>query len=354
VRIAFVQTYPIYHDGVDTADWLSINGREVEMASHLARSGNELEFWAVGVRPSVVDIPGQGEALFPLRIFPPRHFRGRTRNHASPALLSRARSFRADLHVLKGTNGGVGIHLLREYAVPAEAAFAFILGGGHYSRFVPRARCVFYQTELQRGWLERPAARPWRRPVPAERLVFLPKTVDTGLFSPDPDAAKEWDILVACRLIDRLKNLGVLVPLARRFRVAVAGSGPDEDRLRKKIPQATWLGRIPHAELPRALRASRLFMHTGVRELVPRVLTEAMACGIPAVAFAGPITPEVVPPGCGILVPGRDFVRPIAALLEDEESRRSLGRMAREHAVAHLSPACIKAPLDEMLRRIGR
>lgn len=354
MRVALIQSYPIYHDGVGTAEWLSLNSREVGMAAHLARAGHDVEFWAVGEREEEMSLPGRDEPLFPLRVFPPRRLGGRTRDHFSPALLARAERFRADLHVLKGINGGVGVHLLRRYAVPECRDFVFILGGGHYSRYVPRARCVFYQTEQQRCWLERPGKRFWRMAVPSERLVFLPRAVDTEMFSPADDAAKEWDVLVACRLINRLKNLDVLGLLGRRFRVAVAGSGPDEDRLRKKYPHVTWLGRVPHHELPRVFRGARLFMHTGVREVLPRVIAEALSCGIPVVAFAGVVTPEVVPSRCGILVPARDFLRPIAVLLEDGQARRSMGRKAREHAIAHLGRAAFQAPLEEMLRRLGR
>jgi glycosyltransferase involved in cell wall biosynthesis len=349
LRVAFVQTYPIYHDGVDTEEWLSLYGREIGMAASLARTGHDVEFWAVGEREETVDIPRIGGAPFSLRIFPPRRFGGRSRDHWSPALLARARSFRADLHVLNGLNGGAGIRLLREHAVPVGAAFSFILGGGHFSRFVPRAAGIFYQSAQQRLWLERPGLRIWRRAVLPERLIFLPRTVDTALFSPGPDVRKEWDVLVACRLIDRLKNLSVLGPLGRRFRVAVAGSGPDEASLRRRFPNVTWLGRIPHQSLPRLFRASRLFMHTGVREILPRVITEAMSCGIPAIAFAGLVTSNVLPRGCGLLVPAKGFLEPIEALLGDEDARHTMGRLAREYALAHLNPSCFETPLREMM-----
>ncbi|MBN2266628.1 MAG: hypothetical protein JW775_12535, partial [Candidatus Aminicenantes bacterium] len=165
MRIAFVQTYPVYHDGVGTDEWRSLNSREIDMAACLARSGHAVEYWAVGRREESAGLPGKGEELFPLRVFPPRRFGGLTRNHWSPGLLARAREFRADLHILNGLDGGAGTRLLRFYVLPAGAAFGFILGGGHYSRFVPRARCVFYQSEDQRVWLEEPGARLWRRAV---------------------------------------------------------------------------------------------------------------------------------------------------------------------------------------------
>lgn len=354
MRFAFVQTYPIYHDGVPVDEWISINGREMAMAAHLAGVGHDVEFWAVGERGETLAMGGPGSPSFPLRIFPPRRLGGRTGGHVSPGLVGRAREFQADLHLLKGTNGGAGLFLLGDFLVPSRREFAFILGGGHYSRAVPMARFVFYQSLVQRVRLEDPGSRFWRKAVPSDRLIYLPKAVDCGLFSPEPETVKEWDILVACRLVDRIKNLGVLGRLGRHFRVAVAGSGPDEARLRKRFPGIAWLGRVPHAGLPAVMRAARIFMHTGLREDAPRVVSEALSCGVPVVAFAGRIAPEAVPPGCGLLVPERDPIPTLAALLADEPSRQTMGRAARAHAVAHTGPASFVGPTEDMLRRYAR
>lgn len=353
MRVAFVQTYPIYHDGVATDEWLSFNTRELAMAAHLAGAGHEVEYWAVGDREERRDIGRPGEG-FPFLVFPPSRREGPTRAHVSPALVERARAFRAGLHLLKGVDGGIGTHLLRTCLVPDRREFVLVLGGAVYSRFVPLARGVLCESEDQRLRLGRPGLRFWRRPVPAARTVFLPPVVDPRLFCPDPAAAKEWDLLVACRLVERIKNLSVLGELGGRFRVAVAGSGPDEARLKRRFPGLAWLGRLPHAELPAAMRAARLFMHTGLRESMPRVVPEAMACGVPVVAFAGRIAPEAVPDGCGLKVPVRGFCGPIGALLRDDGAREEMGRRAREHALAHWGPERIGPPLDDLLARIAR
>jgi glycosyltransferase involved in cell wall biosynthesis len=353
VRVAFVQTYPIYHDGVSTDEWLSFNTRELAMAAHLGAAGHQVEFWAVGERDERRDL-GPAGAGFRFLVFPPLRRGGRSRDHTSPALVERARAFRAGLHFLKGVDGGIGTHLLRTHLVPERRDFIFVLGGASYSRFVPLARGVLCESAEQRLRLGRPGLRFWRPAVPAARTVFLPPVVDPRLFSPEPAVAKEWDILVACRLVARIKNLGVLGELGRRFRVAVAGSGPDEARLRSRHPGLAWLGRLPHAELPAAMRAARLFMHTGLRESMPRVIPEAMACGVPVVTFAGRVAPEAVPGGCGLTVPVRGFSIPIEALLRDDRARAEMGRKAREHALAHWGLERVGPPLDELMARLFR
>lgn len=353
MRVAFVQTYPIYHDGVSTGEWLSFNARELALAAHLAAAGHEVEYWAVGDREERRDL-GRPGAGFPFLVFAPSRREGPTRAHVSPALVERARDFRAGLHLLKGVDGGIGTHLLRTCLVPERRDFVFVLGGAAYSRFVPSARGVLCESEGQRLRLGRPGIRFWRRSVPATRTVFLPPVVDPRLFSPEPVVAKRWDILVACRLVDRIKNLGVLGELGRRFSVAVAGSGPDEARLKKRFPGIAWLGRLPHAELPAAMRAARLFMHTGLRETMPRVVPEAMACGVPTVTFAGRVAPEAVPDGCGLRIPLRGFCGPIEALLRDDRAREDMGRKAREHALANWGTERVGPPLDDLLSRIRR
>jgi glycosyltransferase involved in cell wall biosynthesis len=354
MRIAFVHAFPIYHDGVSTEEWLTRLLREQWMAEYLAELGHEVEYWAVGERREDRAMPMPENPRYQFRIFPPDRRAGRTRTHVSSELTARAREFEAHLHLVKGVDGGVGRHLLRTYLFPEKRPIVFILGGGHYSPDVSQSSFVLCQTERQRIRLKSPGLRVWRKAVPVNRLLLLPKSLDTDLFRPVPGTVKEWDVFVACRLLRRLKNLDVLGPLSRRFRVAVAGTGTDGPRLRKRHRRVCWLGYVPYREMPQYLNRARLFMHTGVREESPKTITEAMACGLPVVAFAPSISREILPSECGLLVRGREYLRPIAALLQDADRMRSMGHHARDWAQRHFHKESYRQPLAEILRRLGK
>lgn len=352
MRFAFVHAFPVYHDGVSTGEWLTRVFQEQWMAEDLARRGHEVEYWAVGEQREDRPRPSAEGSLYTFRAFPPDRRSGRSRTHFSSALADRARAYGAHLHLVKGVDGGAGNHLLRTCLIPEGRPFAFMLGGGRYSPLVRHARFVLCETERQKTELANPGPRLWRRPFPADRLALLPKSLDLGLFRPLPDSEKRWDILVACRLIRRLKNLDVLGPLSRRFRVAAAGTGRDGPRLRERFREVEWLGYVPYREMPQIYNQARLFMHPGVREESPKTITEAMACGLPVVAFSPSIGPDVLPSQCGLLVRERDFLRPIETLLGDEERRRDLGREARRRAEARFAMDSFRGPLEEMLRRL--
>jgi glycosyltransferase involved in cell wall biosynthesis len=182
--------------------------------------------------------------------------------------------------------------------------------------------------------------------------VRFPKFIDTQVFRPGPEVPKEWDILVVGRLISRYKNYAVLAALSQRFRTAVCGDGPEAARLQSLYPQVNWLGYIPNHELPHYYNRAHLFMHTSFRDFYPRVLAEAMACGLPCIAFKKGIAPEVLPPDCGLLVSHRDFTGPIAELLKDHPRRLQLGQQARRHALEHMgADACLKA-LEKLFLRL--
>jgi glycosyltransferase involved in cell wall biosynthesis len=369
LRIAVVLTYPIYHDSsaLTLQEWLKAPDRERSLAALMASMGHTVELWAAGScqETFVSEEPVPGNRSYTLRVFPADRKGGKTKYHPSRELVRHARRSEGAFYLLKGVDGGVGTRLLREVLLEGHGRrrlpFGFIIGGDYYSGYVPFADIVFCETEAQKKKLVSPGWRIWRKRVREQSLIRLPKWIDTDLFHPIEGTRKDWDILVAGRLISGWKNYEALGPLTRRFRVAVAGDGPEAPRLRAGYPGARFLGRIPNRELPAFLNRARLFVHTGFRDHYPRVVVEAMACGIPCVAFADALVPEVLPPDCGLLIEshkkrGADFVRPIEDLLKpgNQARRLSMGRRAREHVLASTGrDACLRA-VEEMFRRLER
>ena len=348
MRIAFIQTYPIYHDAWSTEQFLAIRNRDRWMPGILAADGHTVELWGVDRKPSehLSRIDGFGD--YPIRLFAADGGGSRTKFHRSQALLDHARSFDPELCLLKGVDGGCGEHLVNQFLGPESRAFGVIIGGAYYARYLSQAIVVFYESDFQRNALENPGYRMWRKSVPRDRLVRLFKSVDTRLFRPMPEVEKEFDIMIVGRLIRRLKSFSYLDELSTRFSVAVVGSGLDAEALRSKFPRAAWLGRVSHTDVPCVLNRARTLFHPGRREFYPRVLAEAAACGLPAIAFEGSIAGDVLPPGVGLRLTPRDFLGRIGQLLSDSDRLRYMGENARIYAKENLNIYSSRSALDRV------
>jgi glycosyltransferase involved in cell wall biosynthesis len=122
------------------------------------------------------------------------------------------------------------------------------------------------------------------------------------------------------------------------LRVLVAGSGPEEDRLREMVRDRGLEGRVLLLGLRRdvgdVLAALDVVAFSSDREGTPLAVMEAMAAGKPIVATGVGGVPDLVEDGVhGLLVPRRDpraLADSIARLLRDERLRNELGARGRE------------------------
>jgi len=353
MRIAFVQTYPIYHDHVETKTWLQRRNRVRWIPGILSEMGHDVELWAADHTSSVHHSEIEGMGNYPIRFFESVKSSQKTKKHYSDALVDHAQAFDADIHILKGTDGGVGKRLIQKFLLPEDRTFVFIIAGKYYTRHVPKADLVFVETKEQRRMLRSPGWYFWRTPISEERLLRMPKSVDTSQFRPMPEVDAEWDILSVGRLIPRYKNYAALGQLSDAFDVAVVGGGPAKDDLESKYPNIDWLGPVPHPEVPKMMNRGRVFMHPSYRDFSPRVITEAAACGSPILAFADAIAPDVLPPGCGLRLNDQHFVEEVSLLLDNKELVDKMGEWARMHAIEHLGKESTRNPLKEMVRLLS-
>jgi len=350
MRIAFILTYPIYHDSVPFKQWLAQPCRERRLAGLFASCGHDVEFWGIGEEEFHRSYAECGSE-FMLRIFRVARKRSRSKRDVSDDLVDHARTFNADLHVLKGVDGGAGTLLIKNYLKEKKRSLVFILGGGYQSRYHALAKIVFYESDEQKRRLMEPGWRVWQTPPAEEALIRLPKWVDAG-FVPQTQA-KEWDILIIGRLIRKIKNFEPLGSLAGNFSVAVIGDGEDAQRLQAAFPKVHWLGFIPNRELPGYINRARLLMHTGLREFYPRVVAEAMSCGVPCAAFSGLVGRDVIPAGCGLLMDRNNYITPLKKLIEEPERLHLMGKQATRHAHEHIGRDPCKKAIQQMFDRLA-
>ena len=164
-------------------------------------------------------------------------------------------------------------------------------------------------------------------------------------------AALDAPVVVAAGSLTRRKGFDRLLTawarLAPRFpdwRLKIFGSGPGRTELEERIDK---LGVRSSAKLcghsPRLLdelAGASVFAMTSRNEGFPMVLLEAMAVGLPVVAYDCPTGPrDVITDGVdGHVIPNgrtRLFVEGLGGLMEDAERRRRFGAAARENVTRY-------------------
>ena len=133
---------------------------------------------------------------------------------------------------------------------------------------------------------------------------------------------------------DLISAAGLLGDLPVRF--GMAGSGPEEARLRSRVEDEGLSGRVVFAgfreDVAGLLAASDLVVHPSHADALPTALIHALAAGVPAVATRVGGIPEILGEACGVLVPPGDpaaLAAAIGAVAGDGERRRMMGEAAR-------------------------
>jgi glycosyltransferase involved in cell wall biosynthesis len=141
-----------------------------------------------------------------------------------------------------------------------------------------------------------------------------------------------------------------------RGTLVVAGSGPDEDRLRTMAPRdVVFLGSVEGSAVPGLLQRARALLLPSIwYEGQPRVVLEAYAAGVPVVASDIGGLPELVEDGrSGFVVPAREpdaWAVAVDKLLADEVAVR-LGQGGWELWHQRFSPERGLEGLEEAYRR---
>jgi glycosyltransferase involved in cell wall biosynthesis/predicted metal-dependent phosphoesterase TrpH len=136
-----------------------------------------------------------------------------------------------------------------------------------------------------------------RSEVKAHDASSPPRAWGEPIGGDDTDAAKPINVLYAGR-ITREKGAELLADafLAARERdprlhLVLAGGGPERERLRERVGDATFLGWLEGAELARAYASADIFLFPSATDTFGQVILEAHASGLPVIAVAagGPL-----------------------------------------------------------------
>lgn len=201
-----------------------------------------------------------------------------------------------------------------------------------------------------------------------DRIVVIPNYVSPGLGpAPQSPVVRKKTILAVGRLVET-KNYGVLLEawgrLAPRFpdwQVVIYGDGPQAGLLRSKIEAMRLNARVVlagvRADIGRAYAEASIFCHPALFEGFGLVAAEALAAGLPVVAFADcEGLNEFLRDGYnGVLVDRSSGVRGLAdgleRLIQDEDLRTRLGANGPA-SVAAYTPEAYRDAWLELVRDV--
>ncbi|WP_394282402.1 glycosyltransferase family 4 protein [Corynebacterium sp.] len=282
----------------------------------------------------------------------------------TPAIAERMKEFQPDIvHAVNPVAlAAYGVLSARRRDIPLLASF-------HTN--VPE-----YTESLKIGWLRQPAAW-WIRNLHNQAEMNLvtsapmmekaresgmrniklwPKAVDTVGYTPQRYSAEMRDrmtggqpdsplVVYVGRMslekdLDRL--VGIMTELRKQVpnaRLAMVGSGPQADELKKMLDPAwtTFTGYMSGAELAQAFASGDVFAFPSTTETLGLVALESFASGVPVVGARAGGIPYVIDDGTtGFLVdpeaPDSVWADRLAQVLNDDDLRRRLGANAREEA----------------------
>lgn len=277
----------------------------------------------------------------------------------------------------EGALGWSALRAARALRIPVASGFhtRFDSYAGHYG--------LRWLTPLVRGHLRRFHRRAGATLVPTEALMrelaalgvgnarLLRRAVDTQQFHPgrrDPALRARWGVgagtpvMLYVGRIAAEKNLGLAV---RAFRAAQlrqpsmryvwVGDGPARAALQAAHPDFIFSGVQRGEALARHIASADLFPFPSLSETFGNVILEALACGLPVVAFDEGAAREHLCDGHnGRRIASGDataFVAATAQLAAYPGVIRRLGLAARE-SVAPLSPAAVVREFEALLQQL--
>jgi len=230
--------------------------------------------------------------------------------------------------------------------------YGFIVGGGVTDSILPGADLVMGEYAEQ---LERHFPDHLRRGC----AMVMPKHIDWALAGDGiPPEDPEFEIVNVGSFAEKRKNQIALMQFTSR-RICFVGGGPYIVEAKQAARRARiydnmhFAGQVAHEEVFGFLKRSKVLVHTSVGDGLPRAAIEAMACGLPVVAYRDTI-PGGIPPEAGFLVSEAGLPHAARLLLDDDVLRQQMGRAARRHVERTHGDAAIAAAAGEVLERLGR
>jgi glycosyltransferase involved in cell wall biosynthesis len=170
---------------------------------------------------------------------------------------------------------------------------------------------IVYQSEFARGW--------WRERFGPERIpsFVVHNGVDLSLFTPDGPHERPTEHLRLLMVEGSLQGgyevglesaLGLAGRLSESFPVELEVVGRISTDMQKIMQRKSripirWAGIMSNEQIPWVDRSAHLLYSADLNAACPNSVLEALACGLPVVAFATGALPELVTGDSGQVIP---------------------------------------------------
>jgi glycosyltransferase involved in cell wall biosynthesis len=194
--------------------------------------------------------------------------------------------------------------------------------------------------------------------VPSTRIHVIPFGIDTPAWAPPPPTPPlgERPPMILCvaklyprknvlRLVQAFTRVAEVIP---RARLEIVGDGLQYPALRSGVSshpareRIILHGAVPHHTLPAFYHRATVFCLPSLHETFGFAYLEAMAAGLPVVAWRGTAVPEIVQDGTTGLLAREDSPEELAALLirvlRERELACRLGENGRRRAGTYSFP----------------
>lgn len=300
---------------------------------------------------------------------------------ATRTLLARWKSARPDA-IYVATEGPLGwsaVRAARRLGIPVATGFhtrfdqymrdygaGFLVGPalGWMRRFHNRGNATLVPTRELAGLLQAQGF---------DHVVQLPRAVDTRRFHPDRrdrrlragwGLGEQGLVVLYVGRIAPEKNLALAVRAFRRVqqarpgaRFVWVGDGPSRARLQRDNPDFIFCGVQRDESLAQHYASGDLFLFPSLSETYGNVTLEAMASGVPVVAFDYGAAREYLRDGlhgAAIALDDDDgFVHASLRIATDDDSRAAMASAVRD-AIGRLRPDQVAADFDAVLRGLAK
>ena len=168
------------------------------------------------------------------------------------------------------------------------------------------------------------------------KIITICNSINLDRFKPT-HLEKEWDIIFVAKL-ESQKNIGLVAEVFKEIKgkILIIGMGSLDHLIKDAVKinsGITWKERVDNIDLPNYYNRSKIFVLLSDHEGNPKVLLEAMACGLTCVVTNVPGIRECIKHEAnGIIVTKKkeEIVNTLYGLLNEPSKMDSIGKKAIE------------------------
>ena len=191
-------------------------------------------------------------------------------------------------------------HLKSDYAVPMWLSNAYL------KRFLPKATKILVPTQSVADQLTYPNLKnvqAWPHGADTDRFVMYSQKEKNAFIKSSLLSGKERPFYLYVGRLSKPKNIQAFLDLevpGTKVLVGAESLGYEIESLKKKYPECLFPGPQTGNELVGYFACSDIFVFPCKLDTFGIVQVEALACGLPVVAFDVIGPKDVVPRGCGV------------------------------------------------------